>query len=381
MRILDLCAGAGGKALALAAAAPGAQILATDTNRARLSKLAPRAERAGAPDRDPAARPAARARRSWPIWTGQADVVLVDAPCSGSGTWRRNPEGRWRLTPERLERLVRLQARLLDIAAPAGQARRRAWSMPSARSSAPKAQARRRNFLGRRSSWIVQETPYRRRACGRAGTAPDPGARRHRRLFRRAARPAMLGRRDWLEMIDAPVHRLFCASALPPRPLPVAGRRPEARRPDRAQVGRAAAAGRDAARRRASSIEADDALEAALAVDPRNRAAFVVMARVAQKQKLYGQAIRLTNKALALEPTDRDALAVQGEAMVELGAVPRARENLAKLQKLCATPAARRWRCCRRRSAAARRWPRPSRRKSRRRTSSALAPARRIPRR
>jgi len=81
--------------------------------------------------------------------------------------------------------------------------------------------------------------------------------------------------------------------------------------------------------------EADDVLESALAVDPRNRAAFVVMARVAQKQKLFGQAIRFTNKALALEPRDRDALAVQGEAMVELGAVPRAKDNLVKLQKLC----------------------------------------------
>ncbi|HEU0309940.1 MAG TPA: tetratricopeptide repeat protein [Sphingomicrobium sp.] len=82
-------------------------------------------------------------------------------------------------------------------------------------------------------------------------------------------------------------------------------------------------------------IEADDALETALIVDPKNRAAFVVMAKVAIKQKLYGQAIRLTNKALTLEPTDRNALAVQGEAMVELGAVPRAKENLVKLQKLC----------------------------------------------
>jgi len=82
-------------------------------------------------------------------------------------------------------------------------------------------------------------------------------------------------------------------------------------------------------------IEADDALETALAVDPKNRAAFNVMAKVAIKQQLYGQAIRLTNRALTLEPTDRDALAVQGEAMVELGAVARAKENLAKLQKLC----------------------------------------------
>ncbi|HEY0164168.1 MAG TPA: tetratricopeptide repeat protein [Sphingomicrobium sp.] len=82
-------------------------------------------------------------------------------------------------------------------------------------------------------------------------------------------------------------------------------------------------------------VEADDALEASLTVDPRNRTAFVVMGRVAQKQRLYGQAIRFTNKALALEPRDLDALVVQGEAMVELGAVPRARDNLAKLQKLC----------------------------------------------
>ena len=82
-------------------------------------------------------------------------------------------------------------------------------------------------------------------------------------------------------------------------------------------------------------MEADDAFETALAVDPRNRAAFVAMAKVAMKQKLFGQAIRLTNKALALEPTDKDALAVQGSAMVEQGAVARAKDVLAKLQKLC----------------------------------------------
>lgn len=82
-------------------------------------------------------------------------------------------------------------------------------------------------------------------------------------------------------------------------------------------------------------IEADDAFEAALAADPRNRQAFVAMAKVAARQKLYGQAIRMTNKALLLEPTDREALEVQGQAMVELGATARAREVLAKLQQLC----------------------------------------------
>lgn len=80
---------------------------------------------------------------------------------------------------------------------------------------------------------------------------------------------------------------------------------------------------------------ADDALETALIIDPRNRSAFVALARVAQKQKLYGQAIRFTNKALALEPNDPVALGVQGEAMVELGAVGRAQQNLAKIKTLC----------------------------------------------
>ena len=60
------------------------------------------------------------------------------------------------------------------------------------------------------------------------------------------------------------------------------------------------------------------------------------MARVASKQKLYGQAIRFTTQALILEPTDRAALAVQGQAMVELGAIARAKEVLAKLQTVCA---------------------------------------------
>ena len=50
-------------------------------------------------------------------WRGKADAVLVDAPCSGTGTWRRNPEARWRLTPAQLARYVQTQANLLDVAA------------------------------------------------------------------------------------------------------------------------------------------------------------------------------------------------------------------------------------------------------------------------
>ena len=82
--------------------------------------------------------------------------------------------------------------------------------------------------------------------------------------------------------------------------------------------------------------QAEDALEASLAVDPRNRWAFVDLARVAEKQQLFGKAVRMANKALLLEPNDPDAIAVQGEAMVELGATARAQANLQKLQTICA---------------------------------------------
>ena len=81
--------------------------------------------------------------------------------------------------------------------------------------------------------------------------------------------------------------------------------------------------------------EADNLLETALAVDSRNRWAYVNLARVAERQHLFGKAIRMTNKALVMEPNDPEALAVQGEAMVEMGATARAQANLQKLQHVC----------------------------------------------
>ncbi len=81
--------------------------------------------------------------------------------------------------------------------------------------------------------------------------------------------------------------------------------------------------------------DAVDSLESALAIDPRNREAYVVLARVAAKQGLPGKAIRLYRDALALEPNDVAALAGQGEAMAQRGALPRARENLARIAQLC----------------------------------------------
>ena len=116
--IIDLCAGAGGKSLALAAAMDNrGTIIACDTDRRRLSQLPPRGERAGASIITTQLLDTGRELASLDGWQGRADAVLVDAPCSGTGTWRRNPEARWRLTPDGFARLALLQARLLDIAA------------------------------------------------------------------------------------------------------------------------------------------------------------------------------------------------------------------------------------------------------------------------
>lgn len=119
MTVIDLCAGAGGKTLALAADMAGeGSIIAADTSRARLSRLPDRARRAGADLIETLLLDIRREADSLSRFTGKADVVLIDAPCSGTGTWRRNPEARWRLTPDRLDRLVAEQARILDLAAP-----------------------------------------------------------------------------------------------------------------------------------------------------------------------------------------------------------------------------------------------------------------------
>jgi 16S rRNA (cytosine967-C5)-methyltransferase len=116
--VIDLCAGAGGKTLALAAAMDGrGALIAADVDRARLSRLAPRAERAGALNIHAVLLDPGRESEALAYWKGRADAVLVDAPCSGTGTWRRNPEARWRLTAAELARLAALQARLLDVAA------------------------------------------------------------------------------------------------------------------------------------------------------------------------------------------------------------------------------------------------------------------------
>lgn len=106
MRVLDLCAGGGGKTLAMAARAD-LTLFAHDAAPQRMADLGPRAERAGAKVVQTVA----------PEGAAPFDLVLCDVPCSGSGSWRRSPEGKWALTPARLQALCRTQAAILDRAA------------------------------------------------------------------------------------------------------------------------------------------------------------------------------------------------------------------------------------------------------------------------
>ncbi|MDJ0825971.1 MAG: RsmB/NOP family class I SAM-dependent RNA methyltransferase [Rhodobacter sp.] len=107
-KVLDFCAGGGGKALAMAARA-NLQVTAHDANPARLRDLPGRAKRAAAAID---IRPLPDVQRRAPY-----DLVLCDAPCSGSGAWRRSPDAKWRLTRQRLADLRKLQAQILDQAA------------------------------------------------------------------------------------------------------------------------------------------------------------------------------------------------------------------------------------------------------------------------
>jgi 16S rRNA (cytosine967-C5)-methyltransferase len=143
-RVLDYCSGGGGKALALAAA--GAAVFAHDADARRMADLPERARRAGAAVTVLEPGGAGRA--------GPFDLVLVDAPCSGSGAWRRQPEAKWRLDAERLAALVGTQAAILDAAAglvrPGGRLAHVTCSLLDAENRGQVAA-----FLARRPGWRV----------------------------------------------------------------------------------------------------------------------------------------------------------------------------------------------------------------------------------
>ncbi len=112
-QVFDYCAGAGGKTLALCASMENkGQVHAYDADKSRLAPIYERLKRAGTRNVQVHA-----PRDDLSPFVGKMDRVLIDAPCSGSGTWRRRPDAKWRLTPETLEMRMAEQASVLDQAA------------------------------------------------------------------------------------------------------------------------------------------------------------------------------------------------------------------------------------------------------------------------
>jgi 16S rRNA (cytosine967-C5)-methyltransferase len=115
-QVVDLCAGAGGKTLALAAMMENhGQLYATDTDKRRLAPIHERLARSGA--RNVQVRTPRSAGDELADLAGRADLVLIDAPCTGIGTWRRNPDAKWRVRPGALALRQKEQAAALDRAA------------------------------------------------------------------------------------------------------------------------------------------------------------------------------------------------------------------------------------------------------------------------
>src|SRR3979411_401816 len=115
-QVIDLCAGAGGKTLALAARMQGkGRLIATDHDKRQLAPIHERLSRAGIHNAD-VRTPKGEADTLSDI-RASADLVLIDAPCTGTGTWRRNPDAKWRMRPGALEVRLKDQAAVLDRAA------------------------------------------------------------------------------------------------------------------------------------------------------------------------------------------------------------------------------------------------------------------------
>src|SRR5271166_145811 len=113
MQALDLCAGAGGKTLALAAAMDNhGQIYAADTDGRRLAPIFDRLARSGA--RNVQVRSPRGPEDVLADLEGRCDLVMIDAPCTGSGAWRRNPDAKWRIRPGALEQRIKNQDETLD---------------------------------------------------------------------------------------------------------------------------------------------------------------------------------------------------------------------------------------------------------------------------
>ena len=115
-QVIDLCAGAGGKTLALAAMMQGkGRLIATDSDKRQLAPIHERLSRAGVHNCD-VRTPKGEGDALSDI-RSSADLVMIDAPCTGTGTWRRNPDAKWRIRPGALEQRLKAQGQVLDRAA------------------------------------------------------------------------------------------------------------------------------------------------------------------------------------------------------------------------------------------------------------------------
>ena len=164
MQALDFCAGAGGKTLALAGMMGNqGQIYATDTDGRRLAPIFGRLERSGA--RNVQVRAPRGAQDVLADLAGRCDLVLIDAPCSGSGAWRRSPDAKWRMRPGALEQRIKDQIESLENAAqfvkPGGRLVYVTCSLLKAEN-----EDRVAAFLESRADFLPVEAAFWARACG-----------------------------------------------------------------------------------------------------------------------------------------------------------------------------------------------------------------------
>ena len=164
MQALDFCAGAGGKTLALAGMmANHGQIYASDPDGRRLAPIFERLARSGA--RNVQVRAPRGAKDVLSDLAGRCDLVLIDAPCSGSGAWRRSPDAKWRMRPGALEQRIKDQAEALEDAArfvkPGGRLVYVTCSVLKAEN-----EDRVAAFLGANADFLPLEAAHWARACG-----------------------------------------------------------------------------------------------------------------------------------------------------------------------------------------------------------------------
>ncbi len=202
-QVIDLCAGAGGKTLALAAMMQGkGRLIATDHDKRQLAPIYERLSRAGVHNADVRA-PKGDADPLADIHAS-ADLVLIDAPCTGTGTWRRNPDAKWRMRPGALEDAAEGPDR-------SARSRGSAWSNQAGASRTSHVRCCRaengeqvRAFTGRHPEFSIQppnetasvlwdraEDFEQGRAAFRGRLADDAASHRHRRIFRVRAEEAM----------------------------------------------------------------------------------------------------------------------------------------------------------------------------------------------